>query len=388
MSKPNNLDSAGLILPFACVLVVCILFMAGWWPFTILPKNEVTWLQNRKGLQFGEHGVAYSTAPLQYGALKRDSSCTVTIRVQQEAAFFGAEGTLLAFYTRENSSQFRLIQWRDYLLMKKDYHDREYRSKAIEVDVEHAFVADETATFTITTGTDGTVAYRNGVRAAGANRLGLTCADLAGQVVLGDSATVDNAWQGNIQELAIYDRELSPKEIGSAYAHWGGHRTASEVVGSEEHVVADYMFVEGGGQKVHGQGSSAPDLYIPARFKVPHKRMLMWPWEEAHDKRDWRDISINIFGFVPFGFVFVAYLTWNRNFSHAAMVAILCGMAISLTIEILQVYIPGRDSGLLDVITNTMGTALGVLLFRWGPMQDFTRKSLDFFHSGEQPVDT
>lgn len=70
--------------------------------------------------------------------------------------------------------------------------------------------------------------------------------------------------------------------------------------------------------------------------------------------------------------------------SHSTMVTVLCGAAISLTIEILQEYIPGRDSGLMDVITNTFGTFLGALLFRWGPMQYLTRKVLDFLRSGEQ----
>ncbi len=110
------------------------------------------------------------------------------------------------------------------------------------------------------------------------------------------------------------------------------------------------------GQFVHGQPGGTPDLYIPEIFKVPHKKMLMWPWEEARDKRDFRDLATNIFGFVPFGFVFVAYLTWNRKVRQAAMITILCGAAISLTIEILQEYIPGRDSGILDIITNTSGT--------------------------------
>ena len=191
---------------------------------------------------------------------------------------------------------------------------------------------------------------------------------------------MDNAWRGNILDLAIYDRELSAQEIASKFANWNGNQTVEEP-GGDRHIVAQYTFTEGSGQNVHGQPGSAPDLYIPEIFKVPHKKMLMWPWEETHDKLELRDLSINIFGFVPFGFVFVAYLTWNRNVSHPAIVTILCGAAISLTIEILQEYIPGRDSGILDVFTNTLGTFLGVLLFRWAPMQHLMRKALDFLRT-------
>jgi VanZ family protein len=70
--------------------------------------------------------------------------------------------------------------------------------------------------------------------------------------------------------------------------------------------------------------------------------------------------------------------------SHSTLITILCGAAISLTIEILQEYIPGRDSGILDIITNTLGAFLGTLLFRWAPMQNLAAKLLDFLKSGEQ----
>jgi VanZ family protein len=274
------------------------------------------------------------------------------------------------------------MQWRDTLLIRKDYRDVKSRLKTSAVDLDHSMPTGEPVSFTITASPDGSVAYRNGVRAAGTTRMGLTCADFAGQLVLGDSAVMDNAWRGKILELIIYERELPPSEIASKYADWNDTQAVRDAGG--DHVVAHYTFTEASGQYVHGQTAGAPDLNIPEIFKVPHKKMLMWPWEESHDKRDFRDISTNILGFVPFGFVFMAYLKWNRNTRHATIVTILCGAAISLTIEILQEYIPGRDSGILDILTNTLGTFLGALLFRWTLMQNLTRKVLDSLRSAER----
>jgi VanZ family protein len=382
MSKPNSLSAADLALPFACILVVSTLFAAGLWPFNPFPRNQVAWLDTGKGLQLGDHGVVISKQSFQLSQLNRESFCTLAIRVQP-AAFPNGSGTLLGFYTAENPTQFRLMQWRDMLLIKKDYRDTENHLKTIEVDLEHAFLTGEPVSFIITSGPDGSLAYRNGLRSAGITRMGLSCADFAGQLVLGDSAVIDNSWRGKVLDLVIYDRELAAKEIASEYASWNANQRVQELSG-DQHVVAHYAFTEGSGRNVHSQPGSAPDLYIPEIFKVPHKKMLMWPWEESPDKRDFRDISINILGFVPFGFVFAAYLTLNRNVSHSTIVTILCGAAISLTIEILQEYIPGRDSGILDIITNTFGTFLGALLFRWAPMQNLTRKLLDFLRTGEQ----
>jgi len=275
------------------------------------------------------------------------------------------------------------MQWRDMLLIKKDNRDAKNHFKNSEVDLEHAFVTGEPVSFTITSGPDGSVAYRDGVRAASTSRIGLSCGDFGGQMVMGDSAVFDNAWRGNVLDLAIYDRELSAREIASKYGSWNENQMVPEASG-DQHVVAHYAFTEGSGQSVHNQAGATPDLYIPKIFTVPHKKMLMWPWEESHDKRALWDLSTNVFGFVPFGFVFVAYLTWNRNAKHSTIVTILCGAAISLTIEILQEYIPGRDSGIMDVITNTSGTFFGVLLFRWAPMQNLTKKALDFLRPEKQ----
>jgi hypothetical protein len=382
MSKQNSLSAADLALPFACILVVSTLFAAGLWPFNPFPRNQVTWLATGKGLQFGDHGVIFSRELFQLARRNRQPSCTLAIRLQPDQ-FPNGSGTLLEFYTPENPSQLRLMQWRDLLLIKKDYRDAKNHLKTTEVDLEHAFLAGEPVSFTITSSPNGSVAYRNGLRAAGTTRMGLSCADFAGQLVLGDSAVIDNAWRGNLLDLVIYDRELPPQEIASKYASWKENQTAEEP-GNDPHVVAHYTFTEGKGQNVHGEPVGAPDLYIPEIFKVPHKKLLMWPWEEGRDKRTVWDLSTNIFGFVPFGFLFVAYLTWNRNVKHAAIVTILCGAAISLAIEILQEYIPGRDSGMLDIITNTSGTILGVALFRWAPTQNLMRKVLDFLRSGEK----
>ena len=71
---------------------------------------------------------------------------------------------------------------------------------------------------------------------------------------------------------------------------------------------------------------------------------------------------MNIAGFVPLGLILCAYLAWTRNRWKAILISTLACGILSFTIELLQYYIPGRFSGMTDIITNTLGAALGAVL--------------------------
>ncbi|WP_395243845.1 VanZ family protein [Agromyces sp. MMS24-K17] len=68
----------------------------------------------------------------------------------------------------------------------------------------------------------------------------------------------------------------------------------------------------------------------------------------------------NIALFVPFGML--AALAWP---GVSAWVPIVAGAAVSTTIELVQLGIPSRVSTVSDVVANTAGTALGVMLVAW-----------------------
>jgi glycopeptide antibiotics resistance protein len=53
-----------------------------------------------------------------------------------------------------------------------------------------------------------------------------------------------------------------------------------------------------------------------------------------------------------------------RSRWRAILFTILSGAGLSFAIEVLQFYIPQRGSGITDIITNTLGAALGALLAR------------------------
>jgi hypothetical protein len=175
---------------------------------------------------------------------------------------------------------------------------------------------------------------------------------------------VNKSWSGQLGELAIYDRELGAAEAFRHYSEWIA--TQRFDVQGERRVGALYLFDEHGGRVVHDSSGAKNDLSIPERYLIVDEKFLEPPWSEFHnDWGYWKNVLINIGGFIPLGFVFYARLTMARRIALPALIAVILGACVSVTIEVLQAYLPSRDSGTTDIITNTLGTILGVTLYRW-----------------------
>jgi glycopeptide antibiotics resistance protein len=79
------------------------------------------------------------------------------------------------------------------------------------------------------------------------------------------------------------------------------------------------------------------------------------------------NVFLNILLFVPYGFGLAESLR-ERGRSRAAVlgIALVAGALLSYTVELLQFFIPMRDSGWGDIVTNSAGSALGSLVFEFG----------------------
>ena len=127
--------------------------------------------------------------------------------------------------------------------------------------------------------------------------------------------------------------------------------------------MALYRFDERWGRVTHSEITGGPDLDIPTPFQIPYHAFLRAPWTELGGA-DWKDVAINVVGFIPFGFCFLSFLLSTRRSRRAALTTMIVGALVSLAFEVLQWYIPSRHSSVTDLITNVTGTGLGVMLHR------------------------
>jgi len=231
------------------------------------------------------------------------------------------------------------------------------------MDVDDGFQSGQLSFITIVSGQNGTSVYFDGKLRKFAPHFQISFDDLSGQLVLGSSTVQSNAWSGEIHGLAFYSGELTPEEVAEDYRDW----TMGEAVNVARPnlTIAKYLFRERAGNIVHDQGIGQKDLFIPKTYQVPHHSFLTPPWREFDLSWEYFwDVLRNILGFMPLGFLLCALLSRSPQSHHAILYSMLFGGALSLSIEILQAYIPQRGSGMSDVISNTLGTALGALLVR------------------------
>ncbi len=368
MTSPSYKRTVGGL----CVCTLIIVLVAGLWPFHA-PKNSVTWLAKRKGLLFRDHGSVLSSSAFPVHGSGDNTSGSLEIWL--EPAQSKGRNTILAFEGfRRAEIPFLLQQNGAALVVQRLNIDDEGNSRTAEFAIESALPEKRRAFVTITLGPRHTSAYINGVLVKTSEILGRTAGIFTGRLVLGNSLTASDSWSGQILGLAIYEHELTPTKVFNHYEDWTTNYRP--MLPQNEQPAALYLFSEGAGNVVQNQLGSSIDLIIPRQYFVLQSSFLSLPWHHYHSTWSyWEDVGINIVGFIPLGFFSVAYFATARAGRHADAMAIVLGFVTSLAIEVLQAYLPTRDSGMNDLVTNTGGTGLGVLLYRSSSFQRFVTKA-------------
>jgi hypothetical protein len=358
-------DTQAKLLGAICICVLLGILVAGLWPFHT-PRNAVSWLGNGNGLLFGKHGSILSASPFKARAGQGDNSFSLQIWLQPSRIDSGAGGMILAFYSQERQvTPFALRQWRGGLVLA---HEGQRNSAKTEVYFGNVLSSQKPVLVTITSGEAGTAIYADGRLVKKVANFAISNQDLSGQFVIGNSPTTAYSWSGQLRGLAIYNRDLSAAEVSQSSVDWtkGSDVDSTKRAGA----IARYLFDEENGNVVRNEVDSSTNLLIPERFFVLHPEFLERPWDEYRPGwRYWKNIAVNVVGFIPLGFFFYAYFSQLRSREHSAALTIALGFAVSLTIEVLQAFLPTRDSGMTDLITNTFGTTLGVMAFRHKAVQ-------------------
>lgn len=341
--------------------------LVGWWPFAFRPMNQVSWLSDRAGLRFEDDGIAYDSealpSPVKAGVAGQPANYTIELWVEAGVKPATDVFHLLTIHDGRLPSPFVLCQWQDGIILRAATRDSQSARKIHEVGVDGALEERRARFITVTGNAAGTDFYLDGVLAVRFPEFVLGSEVLNGRMILGNSPSGKHSWVGRFFGLAIYNRVLEAAEIAQHNVLWtnGLARQFKNITSLR----SLYLFNEGGGQRVEDISCNRHYLVIPTTYRPLQKEFLIPPWKDvSYDVPNYRDIVINVLGFMPFGFCFFLYrqppgsARWFTDALHVVVV----GVAISLTIETIQIWLPSRASSMTDLLCNAAGTLFGVLL--------------------------
>jgi len=357
--------------------IMCIILVAGLWPFHA-PRNHVDWLPNGNGLRLGRYASLLSAGVFQPGA-NDDASGSVEIWLQTDVP--RSTHTILAFDSSDPpGTAFSLHQNKDGFRVERRNLGNDGVLRTAWFEIGQVFREKNPVFVTVTLGKHETSIYVNGVLVKSAPLLGIAGRDLSGRLVLGNSPRGNDNWSGVIHGLAIYERHLNPAQVAQHYESWT--RNLRPALAQDDSPIAVYVFNEGRGSVVRNEIDPANSLTIPDRYFVLHPGFLASPKREYRPTWSyWEDVAINIAGFIPLGAWAVAYFSSVLAVKWPAVLAAFLGFSTSVAIELLQAILPTRSSGMTDIVTNTLGTIIGITLCRWFVVE---RRLAKVQHYGDQ----
>jgi VanZ family protein len=329
------------------------LLLAGFWPFNFFPRNNVQWLPDQEALRFEQYGIAYSPQPFAVPGETLDFRIPILLGLKIRP--LGEPGNsiprILSICDDHYRELFVVGQWKNHLIIRLANVQESSSESYWEIGVDNLFRKNESLMLEIRSDNSGLSIFADGSLVL--SQAGYSLSRFSGlrtqvRLLLGNSPTGESPWKGDLLCLSIH------QHIGRTETLNGTVMTFAQ---SKEESGA---FLRTGGK--------IPFLFfIPSTYRPIKKTVLFPPWKETSFNRSfWKDVFVNILGFIPFGFFFYAWLresSTEKNFPTILRVVLL-GAGIILAIELLQVFLPSRDSSLTDVINNILGAYLGAWLFR------------------------
>lgn len=355
-----------MVLLLTAAMLVLIVYFGLRFKDTAI-TNDVDWLEGAAGIRFERNSIVYADRldlPSETGGTT-PSALSIELALKSDGPRDGHFQFVLLLHGGQDDRQLVIGQWRSWLIvMNGDDYDARRRQPRIAVE---ALQAGKIRFVTVTSGKDGTVIHLDGRPVRRKPGLTLRMPDLSkgGHLVLGNSIYGRHAWAGDLYGLALYPRVLDPAVIDRHYDQW--RRTGTFARAAADGPSGLYLFDEKGGAVVADQSGAGNHLAIPQRMAILNKEFLSAPFVHEGNKPSLvQDMVINLAGFVPMGFLLSALLCGGRCRAFGkrlGWVMLVCG-GLSLGIELAQAWIPTRSSQMLDLILNTLGAGLGVLLHR------------------------
>jgi len=325
------------------VVYLVLVVGATFWPFNFFQENLVRPAAG-SGLTFTDPATAYTEGP----AAGLEDLKEFTIHLDLETEIPGQSAWILGYGADFERLNLLVGLYLNNLIV--ELHRGDHRMRA---SVEEGLRAGERSSLVIVGTRHSLSVFVNGTLRREVSRERDDDTEWAASypLVLGTRSDGKYAWTGTLYRVEMFNRATSPDLIAGDSLFTAG----------EPLLRYDFGDLAGGFVPNKGTGRIGP-LVVPSAF-VPFRRAVFMDLEEPGSRYLWGDIFLNVLVFLPIGFMLGAILSGRLPGGIIIPLVIMATFGLSLTIEMLQVYLPRRWSTLTDVASNTGGGLIGAILY-------------------------
>jgi VanZ family protein len=353
------------------------------YPFDLFShvKNDVRWIKNSNGIEFLKKGQTVSNSLPQENIdrLVKGSGLTLELWLQTEDLNQTGPATIFSYSGDFALCNFIVVQLRDKLIMRLRTTKTDLYGINPHLAIPDVFTSKSMRYIGIVYKLSEQKVYINGVQKARSDTLkgSLSNWDNSYRLTIGNDVTGSRPWKGEIYYVAVYNRALTDREIHNNYLSGFQSKiktdkpilwrkgTPKHAVFKEEDPIVRYLFNEGQGNMIHDSGSvSNPiNLTIPKYISHELKPFLNASTDYLRNEARYSDIIINILIFIPLGIFLQGFLRVRYGLTmKISFATLICGTLFALIIESLQYFSATRASSLIDVATNMIGIAIGIVM--------------------------
>lgn len=305
--------------------------------------DQVRWCDETRTTAFARSGAVHGPIPAAPNGIGR---LNITVDFVPVHPRHGAFGVLMQIDSNLNRQPLIIGQWKDRLIAMRgtDFAGSEGRPRLI-AHLDEMLGHRTRLEFDV--GPSGTRLRLND-RHVGTLPAGVQAYDGSfDRITLGNTPSGGHGWRGSLYRV----------------------RLAGAVSDGGQGWRRDFRFDEDRLPIIRDASDDAVHLAVPPTGRFPDLRPFSTlEWQHLFGAP--RDVLLNLAGFIPLGFAAAGALTGPRGRRWIGIAAALViGITASVMIEALQRGIPGRHPHAHDLVLNSVGTAIGVLLFtmhvRW-----------------------
>ncbi len=352
-----------LVLLIVSLFVICFF---GLRPKPWMQSNNVRYSPERGALVFNSPSIAYVDDFKMVLKENKDVEFKIDLDLVPANILKIGSRHILLLHGGNDQKQLVVWSWGDSLIIMNG-DDYDYTRRWNRLVVNNIFQSGQRVKISVVSGEDGSRLYVDGqlfrsvpwtlnIPSVGEEKL---------RLVLGNSVYGKSSWKGQIYSASFYLKRNFVNDFRTmeqSYTETDDFLKNNNKFNS----FADFSFSKCNASSNNFctqvlDSSGTVSLVIPEYISLLNRSAVLSFKYNFRSKGAGRDIILNIMGFIPLGFFLCSLLLHLHEHDRAKVVFytfFICFL-ISIFIEILQAWIPGRSSSMFDLVLNSFGAIIG-----------------------------